>query len=80
MSNKTTTKSSRLARRIQAALAGRASRQVTVRATLTGPAADAWSELRLDGEGLGMGDQALLAALLDAGASSLRRALREISQ
>ena len=72
------TKENRLAKKIQAALAGKASAQVTVKATLTGPAAEVWAAIRNDAEGLGMDDQALLAALLDAGGAALRKALKAI--
>lgn len=74
----TKTKTNRLARRIQASLAGKSARQATVRATLTGPAAETWIELRLAAEDLEMDDRALLAALIDAGAFSLRKALSQI--
>jgi hypothetical protein len=73
-----TTRTNRLAQRIQASLAGRASKQVTVRGTLTGPAAEMWAALREEGKALGMEDTAILAALLDAGGVTLRKALRAI--
>lgn len=72
------TRSNRLAQKIQASLAGKASAQVTVRATLTGPAAEVWAAIKADGKELGMDDQALLAALLDAGGVTLRKALKAI--
>lgn len=72
------TKSNRLAQKIQAALAGKASGQVTVKATLTGPAAEVWTAIRKEADGLGMDDQALVAALLDAGGAALRKALKAI--
>lgn len=72
------TKSSRLAQKIQATLAGKASKQVTVRATLTGQASEAWTAIKGDAEGLGMDDLALVVALLDAGGVTLRKALRAI--
>jgi hypothetical protein len=72
------TKENRLAKKIQAALAGKASAQVTVRATLTGPAAEVWAAIKKDADGLGMDDQALMAALLDAGGAALRKALKAI--
>lgn len=72
------TKENRLAKKIQAALAGKASAQVTVRATLTGPAAEVWAAIKKDSDGLGMDDQALMAALLDAGGAALRKALKAI--
>jgi hypothetical protein len=40
------TKENRLAKKIQASLAGKASAQVTVKATLTGPAAEVWAAIR----------------------------------
>lgn len=75
---KTKTKANRLAQKIAAGLAGKAAAQVTVKATLTGPASEMWVEIRKDAEGLGMDDQALLVALLDAGGSALRKALKAI--
>jgi hypothetical protein len=72
------TRANRLAQKIQASLAGKASAQVTVRATLTGSAAEAWAAIKTDGKDLGMDDQALLAALLDAGGATLRKALKAI--
>lgn len=72
------TKANRLAGKIQAALAGKGAKQVTVRATLTGPAAEVWTAIKGDAEGLGMDDQALMAALLDAGGATLRKALKAI--
>ncbi len=71
-------KSNRLAQKIAASLAGKGAAQVTVKATLTGPASEMWVEIRKDAEGLGMDDQALLAALLDAGGATLRKALKAI--
>ena len=72
------TKANRLAQKIQAALAGKVSTQVTVRATLTGPAAEVWAAIRADGKELGMDEQALMVALLDAGGAALRKALKSI--
>ena len=71
-------RTNRLAQKIQASLAGKASAQVTVKATLTGPAAEAWTAIRKDADGLGMTDKAILAALLDAGATALRKALKAV--
>jgi hypothetical protein len=71
-------KTNRLADKIQAGLAGRASKPVVVRASLVGQAGETWAELRKDAEGLKMDDQALLVALLDAGSATLRKALRAI--
>lgn len=72
------TKPNRLALRIQADLAGKASKPITVRAALTGQAAETWAEIRKDAEGLEMDDQALVVALLNAGEGALRKALRAI--
>lgn len=72
------TKTNRLAEKIQASLAGKASAQVTVKATLTGPVAEVWAAIKKDADGLGMDDQAILAALLDAGGVTLRQALKAI--
>jgi len=72
------TKTNRLATKIQAALAGKASHQVTVKATLTGSAAEVWAAILNDAKGLEMDDKALLAALLDAGAATLRKALKAV--
>jgi len=72
------TRENRLAKKIQATLAGKASAQVTLKATLTGTAAEVWTAIRKDSDGLGMDDQALLAALLDAGGAALRKALKTI--
>lgn len=72
------TKANRLAQKIQATLAGKASHQVTLKATLTGSAAEVWAAIREDGKDLGMDDQALLVALLDAGGATLRKALKAI--
>lgn len=74
----TKTKANRLAQKIAAGLAGKASAQVTVKATFTGAAADVWAAIRKDADGLGMDDQALLVALLDAGGATLRKALKAI--
>jgi DNA polymerase III delta subunit len=71
-------KTNKLAKRIQASLAGKASAQVTVKVTLTGTAAEVWLAIQKDAEGLGMDNKAILAALLDAGGANLRRALKEI--
>jgi hypothetical protein len=72
------TKANLLATRIQATLAGKASQQITVKATLTGTAAEVWGAIRKDADGLEMDDKAILAALLDAGGATLRKALKEI--
>lgn len=72
------TKADRLAKKIQATLAGKASGQVTVKATLTGTAAETWTAIQKDAAGLNMDDQAILAALLDAGGATLRKALKTI--
>lgn len=72
------TRSNRLAKKIAATLAGKASAQVTVKATLTGTAAEVWLAIQKDAEGLGMDNKAILAALLDAGGAALRKALKEI--
>jgi hypothetical protein len=72
------TKTNLLATKIQANLAGKASQQITVKATLTGTAAEVWAAIQRDGEGLGLDDKAILVALLDAGGVTLRKALREI--
>lgn len=72
------TKTNRLMQKIQAGRAGKSSKPVTVRAALTGQAAETWAEIRKDAEGLDMDDQALLVALLDAGGASLRKALKGI--
>lgn len=72
------TRSNRLAKKIAATLAGKASAQVTVKATLTGTAAEVWLAIQRDAEGLGMDNKAILAALLDAGGAALRKALKEI--
>lgn len=72
------TKENRLAKKIQATLAGKASAQVTVKVTLTGTAAEVWLAIQKDAEGLGMDNKAILAALLDAGGSALRKALKAI--
>jgi len=74
----TQSKTDRLAKKIQAALAGKVSGQTTVKATLTGTAAETWAAIQGDARGLGMDDQALLAALLDAGGATLRKALKTI--
>ena len=71
-------KTNRLAERIQTSLAGKASKPITVKATLTGTAAEVWVGLQKEAEGLGMTDQALLAALLDAGGVYLQKALKAI--
>ena len=72
------TRSNRLAKKIQATLAGKASAQVTIKATLTGSAAEVWLAIQKDTEGLGMDNKAILAALLDAGGATLRKALKAI--
>ena len=72
------TRTNRLANMIQADLAGKAAKQVTVKAALTGAAAEMWAELREDATGLEMNDRALLVALLNAGYATLRKALRSI--
>jgi hypothetical protein len=71
-------RTNRLAKKIAASLAGKASRQVTVKVTLTGTAAEVWLAIVQDAEGLGMDNKAILAALLDAGGANLRKALKEI--
>lgn len=72
------TKTNRLAERIQTNLAGKASKPITVKATLTGTAAEVWVGIQKEAEGLDMNDQALLAALLDAGGVYLQKALKAI--
>jgi len=72
------TKTNRLALKIQASLAGKASSQVTVKVTLTGTMAEVWLAIQKDAEGLGMDNKAILAALLDAGGANLRKALKAI--
>ena len=78
MEAETKTRSNRLAKKIQLTLAGKASAQVTVKATLTGTAAETWLAIQKDAEGLGMDNKALIAALLDAGGATLRKALKAI--
>ncbi|MBP1626960.1 MAG: hypothetical protein H6Q00_1435 [Holophagaceae bacterium] len=72
------TRSSRLARQIEAQLAGRSSGQVTLKVTLTGPAAEHWRAIVVAAEGLHLDNRALVAALLEAGGTALRRALQVI--
>jgi hypothetical protein len=72
------TKGNRLMQKIQANMAGKSAGQVTVRATLTGPAAEVWRAIKSDAEGLSMDDQTLMVALLDAGATPLRKVLKAI--
>lgn len=72
------TKGNRLMQKLQANLAGKSAGQVTVRATLTGPAAEMWRAIKIDSEGLGMDDLALMVALMDAGATSLRKVLKAL--
>ncbi len=72
------TKTNRLAERIQTNLAGKASKPITVKAILTGTAAEVWVGIQRDSEGLGMNDQAILVALMDAGAVYLQKALKAI--
>ena len=71
-------RTNRLAKKIAATLAGKASAQVTVKVTLTGTAAEVWLAIQKDADGLGMDNKAILAALLDAGGAALRKALKEI--
>ena len=71
-------RTNRLAKKIQASLAGKASAQVTVKVTLTGTVAEVWLAILRDAEGLGMDNKAILAALLEAGGANLRKALKEI--
>jgi hypothetical protein len=71
-------RTNKLAKKIQASLAGKASSQVTVKVTLTGTAAEVWVAIQKDAEGLGMDNKALLAALLEAGGANLRKALKEV--
>ena len=78
MEAETKTRSNRLAKKIQLTLAGKASAQVTVKATLTGTAAETWLAIQKEAEGLGMDNKALIAALLDAGGATLRKALKAI--
>ena len=80
MEAETKTRSNRLAKKIQLTLAGKASAQVTVKATLTGTAAETWLAIQKEAEGLGMDNKALIAALLDAGGATLRKALKAITR
>ena len=73
-------RTNRLAKKIAANLAGKASHQVTVKVTLTGTAAEVWTAIQKDAEGLGMDNKAILVALLDAGGANLRKALKVISR
>ena len=72
------TKSERTVKRLAALLSGKASRTVTVKAKLTGTAADAWIMLREAGEGLTLTDDQLVAALVEYGARAACKALRDM--
>jgi hypothetical protein len=76
--SKARSKTDQLAKKIQASLAGKTSGQVTIKATLTGPAAEVWQAIKEDAKDLNMNDRELLVALLDAGAFTLRKALKSI--
>jgi len=62
--------------RIKTALDGHASKRVTIKAPLSGPAAEAWDALREASEGLNFGDRELVVLLLMRAGTSLRSALR----
>ncbi len=67
----------RLLKRLQIALAGKASRTVKISARLTGSAADAWTTLQEAAEGLNLSDSALVAVLVDHGFTAVLKALKQ---
>lgn len=77
---KLNTKVDRLAARITRDLEGRASGAITVRARLTGPAADAWRGLVKAATGLQLDSAGLLVLLLEEGSGTLRAALSKLGR
>ncbi len=74
----TTKRQAKLLKRLEVALAGKASRTVKVSARLTGPAADAWTTLREAAEGLNLSDSDLFAVLVEHGFGAVAKALKQV--
>lgn len=72
------TKAERLAEKIKKGLAGKTSNTASVKASLTGPAAEAWTLIKTEGDRLGMTETDLIVSLLDAGGKTLLDALRAV--